>query len=96
MADDRIEALTALLAQTGEAHGVYEASELSGVYDKDWARWYAAYAVEHGIGALLGHDLTADGLAGFLSSSNLAFEATEPKSTEPWAAYTARRISTEL
>jgi hypothetical protein len=96
MAAGRIEALTALLAQAGEAHGKYEETELNGVYDKDWAGWYAAYAVEHGIGALIGHTISTDRLAEFLARSNVEFEGTEPRSAEPWAAYTARRISAEL
>jgi hypothetical protein len=96
MAADRIEALRALLARTGEAHDVYEKAELNGVYDQGWPNWYAAYAVEHGIGALVGHPITADGLAAFLVSSNADLEGIEAGSREPWAAYTARRIATEL
>ena len=52
MASDRIEAINALLVETQQAHGVYEAAELNGVYDQDWPRWYAAFAVEHGISAV--------------------------------------------
>jgi len=96
MAADRIEAITTLLVQSEEAHGVYERSELDGVYDQDWPRWYAAYAVEHGIGALLGHDVTVDELAAFLASSSAEFQQSEPKSAEPWATYTAGRIAAEL
>jgi hypothetical protein len=96
MADDRIDAIDALLAETGAAHGVYETTELSGVYDKEWPRWYAAYAVEHGIGDLIVHPVTADRLADYLRSTNGEFEAIEPKPTESWAAYTARRIAAEL
>ena len=69
-----IEALAALLARTGEAHGVFEETELNGVYDQEWPRWYAAYAVDHGIGALIGRDITADELALFLASSNADLE----------------------
>jgi hypothetical protein len=96
MEADREDALTVLLGQAQEAHGAFEATELDGVYDKEWPRWYAAYAVEHGIGALLGHDVTADGLARFLASSFAEFEAIDPRPGEPWAAYTARRIAAEL
>jgi len=91
-----IEALTALLARTGEAHGVYEESELNGVYDQQWPRWYAGYAVDHGIGTLIGHDITADELARFLASSNADLERIEAAAREPWPAYTARRIAAEL
>ena len=91
-----IEALTALLTRTGEAHGVHEETDLNGVYDQEWPRWYAAYAVEHGIGALVGRDVTADELALFLASSNADLERIEAAAREPWPSYTARRIAAEL
>jgi hypothetical protein len=96
MAADRVQAISALLVQAEEAHGAFEATELNGVYDTDWARWYAAYAVEHGIGALVGHDVTAARLGAFLASSYVDFERAEPTITEPWASHTARRIAEEL
>jgi hypothetical protein len=95
-ADDRIEALTTLLVQTGAAHGRFEGTELKGVYDQEWPRWYATYAVEHGMGALVGNAVTVDRLAEFFTTSNVEFEGIEPKPSEPWAAYTARRIAAEL
>ena len=96
MTTDRIQAINELLVQTEEAHGAFEATELNGVYDTEWAPWYATYAVEHGIGALVGREVTADELAQFLASSNADFERTVPRDTEPWAGYTARRIAEEL
>ncbi len=96
MAGDRVAAVTALLVQAEEAHGTFEATELNGVYDQAWPGWYATYAVDHGIGALVGHALTADQLTAFLSSTYDEFEQIEPKPAEPWAAYTARRIAMEL
>ena len=96
MAADRVDAVSALLAETMEAHGKFEETELNGVYDQEWARWYAAYAVEHGIGALVGHTVTSGELAQFLASSNVEFEQAVPKTAESWADYTARRITAEL
>ena len=96
MALDRTDAIRTLLTQTSDAHGRYEETELQGVYDQDWARWYAAYAIEHGIGDLIGHAVTTDQLAAFLTSSNVKFERVEPKPDESWAAYTARLITVEL
>ena len=94
--DDRTEAVNALLLQTEQAHGTYETTELNGVYDQDWPRWYAAYAVEHGIGALVGHPVTTDQVAQFLASTYAEFQQIEPKPSESWAAYLARRIAAEL
>ena len=96
MTDDRIEAVTALLVQAGEAHHTFEATELNGVYDEEWPRWYADYAVENGLGGLVGHDITSDWLAQFLADSYAEFETAEPKPSEPWPAYIARRITAEL
>jgi hypothetical protein len=90
------EAMNALLVRAAAAHGEFEATELQGVYDQAWPRWYATYAVEHGIGALVGHPVTIDRLAEFLASSNVEYEKTEPELREPWATYTARRIIADL
>jgi hypothetical protein len=94
--DERSDTIMTLLVETGNAHGRYEATELQGVYDQDWPRWYAAYAVEHGIGDLLGHPVTTDRLAAFLASSNADLDQVESELREPWATYTARRIASEL
>lgn len=96
MGAERIDAVTALLVQAEAAHGAYEATELNGVYDEDWPRWYAAYAVENGIGAMLGHAVTADALAQLLTSSFAEFQQADPKPIEPWARYTAGRIAADL
>ena len=96
MSTERIAAVHALLVQAQEAHHEFEATDLKGVYDEEWPRWYAAYAVEHGLGAHLGHAITIDRLAQFLADSYVEFEGTEPKPTEPWPAYIARRITAEL
>ena len=93
---ERVDQINALLVRTGEAHGRYEETELNGVYDQEWPRWYAAYAVEHGIGEVLGHPVTTDQLAAFLESSNRDLERIEAELREPWATYTARRIAAEL
>jgi hypothetical protein len=93
---DRAAAVSALLTETEQAHGVYETTVLGGVYHKEWADWYAAYAVAHGIGDLVGHPVTADQLGTFLAGSFEAFKGAEPKPTESWADWTARRIVEEL
>jgi hypothetical protein len=96
MADDRSDKISALLTQAEAAHGAYEATELNGVYDQEWARWYAAYAVEHGISDLVGRPITSDELAQFLAGSYADFQQADPKPTEPWAQSTARRLAAEM
>ena len=96
MTPDRVRAIDDLLVRAESAHGAYERTELDGVYDEDWPRWYAAFAVEHGIGALVGREVTADELAAFLARTNAELERSDPKPDEPWSVYTARRIAAEL
>jgi hypothetical protein len=96
MTTDRLEALHALLAQTEQAHGVFETTELHGVYDAAWPAWYAAYAVEHGIDVVVGHPVTTDELERFLAGTWAEFQRLDPKPADAWVAWTARRIAAEL
>ena len=96
MTTDRIAALEALLAETEAAHGAYETTELNGVYDQEWPRWYAAYAVEHGIGEIVGHSVRVDDLAARLTASWSELRRTDPKPSEPWTTFIARRLASEL
>jgi len=96
MDTDRTEAIATLLIEAERAHGAYETSELNGVYDTDWPRWYAAYAVEHAIGELLGREVATDDLATFFATGYAEFERADPKPSEAWAAWTARRLAADL
>ncbi len=96
MEANRAEAVAALLAQAEEAHGAYETIELNGVYDQDWPTWYAGYLVEHGLGDLLGHAVTADRVGEFLASTYAEFDEANPKPGEPWPAYIGSRMATGL
>lgn len=89
--DSSVAAIQALLVETEAAHGAYETAELGGVYDTDWARWYATYAVEHGIGDLVGREIDAERLATFLSDAFAAFEQADPPAAGPWSAFIAER-----
>jgi hypothetical protein len=92
-ANDPADAIGALLSETENAHGAYEAAELAGVYDQDWPRWYA---VEHGLGELVGHDVPADQLAQFLAGAFEEFRTADPRPADSWAAWMAQRISSDL
>jgi len=96
MTTERIAALEALLTETEKAHGAYETTELNGVYDQEWPRWYAVYAVEHGLGEIIGRPVSADELADFLTTSWSALQQADPKPSEPWTTSLARRMAEEL
>jgi hypothetical protein len=95
MSSSRVAAVAALLAETEAAHGQYETTELNGVYDAEWPRWYAGYAVDHGIGAILGRSISADELAQALGTAWAEYERSEPRPAESWTAFIARRLAGE-
>lgn len=83
-------ALSALLRETGSAHGVYETTELDGVYDEQWPIWYAAYLVTHGVGDLLGRPVTVEELRVLLKKCQAAHE--RDRAAEAWPVYYARHL----
>ena len=94
---DRVEAVTTLLTEAESAHGTYEALDLGGVYDRDWASWYAEYAIEHGLTEILGHATPLDRVGPFLARTYAEFEQLVPRPDRgEWAGYIARRIVEEL
>ena len=94
--DDRISAIEALLDQAKDAHGVYEEKELNGVYDEAWPAWYGAYAVEHGLGDILGHEVAVDRVSDFLTRTWDEFRSADPHPAEGCSGWTARRIAADL
>lgn len=96
MTPDRVSSMESLLVEAERAHGEYEATELDGIRDEEWAWWYASYAIDHGIGSALGHDVTVEALAGLLAASWNQLADLARDLTQPWAAYAARRIADEL
>ena len=96
MEADQVPSVAALLGEAEEAHGVYETNELGGVYDGAWPAWYAQWLVDHGLGVVLGREISADRLADLLRGSFEDFKALDPATAGPWGTYTARRIADEL
>lgn len=94
---DRVEAVTNLLLEAELHHGAYEARDLGGVYDRDWASWYAEYAIEHGLHDALGRATPLDRVGPFLARAYAEFEQRDPRPDRgEWAGYIARRIVEEL
>jgi hypothetical protein len=83
-------AVAALLSQAGSAHGVYEESELNGVYDQNWPDWYAAYLVEHSLGQLLGSSLSVEQLSALLKQYDQDYKRERPRLG--WPQFYAERL----
>lgn len=97
MPENRTDMLAALFSSAGAAHHIYERDVLNGVYHEDWFGWYAEYVVEHGIGTLLGHDVTVEEMTVFFQQVSAAHKANEAKgsdgSSEAWTTYYARALA---
>jgi hypothetical protein len=89
-------ALERLLVAAKQAHGEYERTELGGVYDEDWPRWYAAFLVEHGLAQALAREVGVDDLAQFLAETWAIQETSADGKSLPWESFTARRLQSEL
>lgn len=96
MGEDRIGAISDLLGRAEEAHGAYETSELGGVYDRDWARWYATYVIGQGLAGMLGHEVEEGDVERVLVEAYGEYERLGPEPGEAWTAYVARRIDSAL
>jgi hypothetical protein len=96
MNGDRTAAIEAVLVETENAHAAYENAELGGVYDQAWPQWYASYAVDHGLPAILGRSIDADALADYLVRTWDEATRSGAKPAEPWSRWMAGRIAAEL
>ena len=94
MASDRSDEIIALLDETNQAHHRYQQTQLQGKPNENWARWYAAYLIEQGISALVGHAVNMNALRDLLITAREEFN--QAGGGESWAAYVARRIQHEL
>ena len=90
---DRASAIEEFLLRAEAAHGAYEATELNGVYDEEWPRWYATWAVENGVNELLARSVDADELAGLLASAWDELQRADPKPPDSWSTFVARRLA---
>ncbi len=80
-------AIAALLTQAGGAHYEYEQTVLKGVYDEEWASWYADYVIQHGLGKLLNQAVTTEQISQFFNQSYEEYK--KEHSVQNWADYTA-------
>lgn len=91
MTQTNVKEIAALLNRAGQAHHEYEQTVLKGVYDRDWAIWYAEYAIADGLNNLLDSQLTPAQLSFFLSQSNKRYNQID--SGQSWADYTAEEMT---
>ncbi len=82
-----------LLIQAEQAHGQYERTILNGVYDQNWAIWYANYTIDQGMEKVLNRSFSGEQLSQFLSQSYEQYKAEQSQKT--WAAYTAQKLVEE-
>lgn len=90
MKEETVTLVRKLLNQTGSAHGRYEETVLNGVYDQNWPEWYAGYAVNHGLGSLMGREITAEEFSRFLAASYEDYKQANLGLS--WDEYTARKM----
>jgi hypothetical protein len=81
-----------LLVNTLAAHSVYETTVLGGVYDEDWAGWYAAYLRDHGLPAVLPRAASLDASQLRAILAQLHRDYTEESPDADWQPWYAERL----
>ncbi|MEM7128314.1 MAG: hypothetical protein AAF702_18425 [Chloroflexota bacterium] len=82
--------LTDLLTSAGSAHHTYEQTELRGVYDQEWASWYANHIIDHGLHDLVGQSIRTEELGPLMSQISELHQQSEQ--SEDWAEFTATKL----
>lgn len=82
--------LSALLQQAKDAHQQFEKVELGGIFDEQWAAWYADFLVSSGLPGLLGSEPDIDQLTTRINEISRRHKAE--RTAESWADYTAREL----
>ena len=92
MADQSESAVAALLREAEAAHGEYETTVLDGVRDEEWAEWYAAYLLDHGLEDLLpdAGDMEMNDLATLLERYDADYRREQP--AWPWPEAYAQQL----
>jgi hypothetical protein len=88
-----IHQVESLLIRAEQAHGQSEQTILNGIYDQDWAIWYANYVIDQGIDKVLNRSFSGERLSQLLSRSYEQYKAEQSQKT--WAAYTAQKLVEE-
>lgn len=86
--------LAASLTQARNADRAYKQTVRKGVYDEDWAAWYADYVIQQGLGNVLNQSVTREQVSQFLSEIYQGYQ--QENSTQTWADYTVEQMAREL
>jgi hypothetical protein len=78
------------LSEASSAHGAYERDTLAGVYDTQWAEWYANYLVNNGWNSLFAQPWSDRALAAALRNADTDHRARAPH--DPWVEHYARHF----
>ena len=97
MGEERVVRVRGLLEQAKAAHIPYEAEVLGGVYDDEWARWYAEHMINNGFRDAIGSGeggIDVERLAELLAEADVQHRLHAPD--EDWPPYYARYLVNAL
>lgn len=85
-----VKEISSLLTQAGIEHHEYERDILKGIYDSDWAIWYADCLLTKGLNEQLNTSFSLEQLTQILIQTNEQYQAQTL--TQSWSDYTAEKI----
>lgn len=88
--NDNKNQIVELLNETSKAHYKYEQDILNGVFDDEWANWYAEYLVHNGLNELLKEPMKEEELTQNLIDWNEQFENSPDHKN--WSEFNATKF----
>lgn len=91
MSQDKVNRLFNLFVKTVWAHHEHQETVLNGVYNVNWAPWYASFLIENGVGDVLGYEMDEDSLTQFLVEVDKSYRREKPN--QEWPVYYAIQLA---
>lgn len=88
---ERRQQLQQALAKASAAHFEYETNTLQGVYDQQWAEWYAEFMLAHGWNDMCAQEWNVAALAATLRQLDQEYRAQAPQNS--WQEFYAARFA---
>jgi hypothetical protein len=91
MSQDKVNQLFNLFVKTVWAHHEHQERDLNGVYNVNWAPWYASFLIDNGVGDVLGYEINEESLTRFLVDVDKKYRREKPN--QEWPVYYAIQLA---
>lgn len=91
MSQNKVNQLFNLFVKTVWAHHEHQERDLNGVYNVNWAPWYASFLIDNGVGDVIGYEIDEESLTQFLVDVDKKYRREKPN--QEWPVYYAIQLA---